>query len=73
MDFLKGCIELFLFVKYERNYRSCTYLTGAAAEYFVSKKGRSVRINFLSLEKFVANESIDYKTLFGSGINIATS
>ncbi|MDG6998326.1 MAG: hypothetical protein JRN15_04340 [Nitrososphaerota archaeon] len=40
----------------KRYCRNGTHLTGAAAEYFVSKKVRSAGIDFPNVEKFVAKD-----------------
>ena len=65
-----GCSERWGDASVCKNY---TYLTGEAAEYFVSKKVRAVGIDFLSVEKFGATDPIAHKTLLGSGIYIIES
>jgi len=65
-----GCSELWGEESISSNY---TYLTGNAAEYFVSKKIRAVGIDFLSVEKFRAPDPVAHKTLLGNGIFIIES
>ena len=65
-----GCSEHWGDAAITRGY---TYLTGDAADYLVSKRVRAVGIDFLSVEKFSAQEPVAHKTLLGNGIFIIES
>ena len=65
-----GCSERWGDASISRGY---TYLTGDAADYLVSEKVRAVGIDFLSVEKFDAQEPVAHKTLLGNGIFIIES
>jgi arylformamidase len=65
-----GCSERWDDESIRRNY---TYLAGDAAEYLVSKEVRAVGIDFLSVEKFQAQDPLAHKILLGNGIFIIES
>jgi len=65
-----GCSEHWGEESIRSNY---TYLTGDAAEYLVSKKIRTLGIDFLSVERFHAPDPVAHKTLLGHGIFIIES
>ena len=65
-----GCSDHWGEKSVESNY---TYLTGEAADYFVSKKIRAVGIDFLSVEEFHAPEPVAHKTLLSNNIFIMES
>ncbi|MHB1908555.1 MAG: cyclase family protein [Nitrososphaerales archaeon] len=65
-----GCSKYWGDPKMNSNY---TFCTGEVADYLVSKKVRGVGIDFLSIEKFKAEEPIVHKTLLKNGIYIIES
>lgn len=65
-----GCSKIWGNDKMRRNF---TYLTGSAANYFVSKKVRAVGIDCLSVEKFASPEPVAHKALLANGIYIIES
>jgi arylformamidase len=65
-----GCSDRWGDESINSNY---TYLTEDAAEYLVSKKVRAVGIDFLSVEKFKAEDPVAHKALLGSGIVVIES